>query len=56
LALYDEFEDNRIPMNFGFYQAFQQNEEKCRHCRSAGLAINMNLAEARIIEESTDEI
>jgi hypothetical protein len=27
MTLYDEFEDNKIPMNFGFYQAFQQNEE-----------------------------
>jgi hypothetical protein len=26
MTLYDEFEDNKIPMNFGFYQAFQQNE------------------------------
>lgn len=45
MTLYDEFKDNKIPMNFGFYQAFQQNEGECRHSRSAGPTINMNLAE-----------
>ena len=45
MTLYDKFEDNKIPMNFGFCQAFQQNEGNVAIAEAQVPAINMNLAE-----------